>query len=147
MLQFILVLTCKKNKKYKKNKSNKDIYRYKHQKGNILLSRDCTVRIKQTSSSVNAQFHKSIIFSFFIFFFYFCLFVLAIKPLAKRTRKSTQVILRFVWPSTCVDFGRAQIWTQVDARFFFTVWSPSASQQKLFASNLLWKRINQEWYA
>ena len=27
--------------------------------------------------------------------------------------------LRFVWPPTCVDFGRAQIWTQVDANEFF----------------------------
>ena len=45
---------------------------------------------------------------------------LVYKALAKRTRKSTQVLdLRFVWPPTCVDFGRAQIWTQVDANEFF----------------------------
>ena len=57
------------------------------------------------------------------------------KALAKRTRKSTQVLdlhstcvsfghplastcidlRRLAW--TCVDFGRAQIWTQVDASF------------------------------
>ena len=52
--------------------------------------------------------------------------------MAKRTRKSTQVLnlrwhLRFVWPptcvdlhrlsTTCVDFDRAQIWTQVHASF------------------------------
>ena len=38
------------------------------------------------------------------------------KALAKRTRKSTQAVfdLRFVWPPNCVDFGRAQIRTQVD---------------------------------
>ena len=45
--------------------------------------------------------------------------------------------LRFVWPPTCVDFGRAQIWTQADASIF-TVWPPSASRHKLSASNLLW---------
>ena len=33
--------------------------------------------------------------------------------------------------STCVDFGRVQIWTQEDASGFFTVW------HKLIASNLL----------
>ena len=76
------------------------------------------------------------------------------KALAKRTRKSAQVLdLRFVWPLicidlrrlawTCVDFGRVQIWTQVDSSFF-TVWPPSASRHKLIPSNLLlWKRINQ----
>ena len=50
-----------------------------------------------------------------------------LKALAKRTRKSTQVLdLRSTCVSfghrlaaTCVDFGRAQIWTQVvDASFF-----------------------------
>ena len=54
--------------------------------------------------------------------------------------------LRFVWPPTCddlhrltwtcVDFGRAQIWTQVDTTFLI-VWPPSTSRHKLIASNLL----------
>ena len=46
-----------------------------------------------------------------------------VLALAKRNRKLAQVLdLRFVWPSTCVDlhriatyFGRAQIWTPIDA--------------------------------
>ena len=47
------------------------------------------------------------------------------KALVKRTRKSTQVngSFRFAFnllldsPPTCADFGRAQVCTQVDARF------------------------------
>ena len=47
------------------------------------------------------------------------------KALAERTRKSTQGNVsfwlasnwRFVWPPTCVDFGRAQIRTQVNVSF------------------------------
>ena len=51
------------------------------------------------------------------------------KALAKRTRKSTQVwtCIQLAFrlathlhrlTSTCDDFGQAQIWTQVDARFY-----------------------------
>ena len=53
------------------------------------------------------------------------LLLIITKALAKETRKSTEVIhsrstyFSFVHPSawTCVDFGRAQIYTQVDASF------------------------------
>ena len=82
------------------------------------------------------------------------------KALAKRTRKSTQVLdLPFVWPPTCVELHRLAttyvdlrgLWSSsnlhASRRKFFTVWPPSASRHKLIARNLLlYKRFNQ-WYA
>ena len=62
------------------------------------------------------------------------------KALAKRTRKSTQVLdLRFVWPPTCVDLRRLALTLVKYGRkqtHVFTVWPPSASRHKLIASNL-----------
>ena len=37
--------------------------------------------------------------------------------------------LRFVWPPTCVDFGRAQIWTRVDASFYYHLATQRKSTQ------------------
>ena len=43
-----------------------------------------------------------------------------LKPLA--------INLRFIWPLACVDFGRAQIRTQLNA-IFFTVWPPNTTSR------------------
>ena len=87
-----------------------------------------------------------------------------LKALDKRTLKSTQVLdLRSTCVSfghplastcidlrrlarTCVDFGRAQIWTQVDTNFFYRLATLRKSTQVDRNNLLLWKRINQ-WYA
>ena len=56
-----------------------------------------------------------------------------------QTDSQVNANLRFVWPptcvdlhrlaTTCVDFGRAQIWTQVDASFFYRLATQRKSTQ------------------
>ena len=61
------------------------------------------------------------------------------KALAKRTRKSTQVLVAFRLATHLRRLALTLIELKLDAsrcNFFFTVWPPSASGHKFIASNL-----------